>query len=72
MSGDTERLLRAAKIKLEELHRRVQDYTGGSGPDPVRIAVYQYQFSGGAEIVAALEAEIRTIQDEQQQKAAAR
>ncbi len=70
MSGDAERLLRAAKTRLEELQRRVSDYTGGTGPDPVRIAVYQYQFAGGAEIVAALEAEFRAIQEEQRRTAA--
>ncbi len=72
MSGDAERLLRAAKIKLDELHKRAQHYTSSPSPDPVRIAVYHYQFAGGADIVAALEAELRAIQEEQQQKAASR
>ncbi len=70
MSGDMERLLRAAKVKLDELHKRAQDYTASPSPDPVRIAVYHYQFAGGADIVAALEAELRAIQEEQQRAAA--
>ncbi len=72
MSGDTERLLRAAKVKLDQLHKRAHDYTSSPSPDPVRIAVYHYTFAGGADIVAALEAEIRAIQEEQQRKAASR
>ncbi len=70
MSGDAERLLRAAKVKLDELHKRAQDYTSSLSPDPVRIAVYHYQFAGGADIVAALEAELRAIQEEQRRAAA--
>lgn len=72
MAGEMERLLRAAKIKLEELHHRAAEYTSGPSPDPVRIAVYHYTFAGGADVVAALEAEMRAIQEEQQQKTASR
>ncbi len=70
MMGEMERLLRAAKVKLDELHKRAEEYTASPTPDPVRIAVYHYTFAGGADIVAALEAELRAIQDEQKQAAA--
>lgn len=70
MNGEMERLLRAARGKLDELHKRAHDYTTGPSPDPVRIAVYHYQVAGGADIVAALEAELRSIQEEQKQGAA--
>jgi hypothetical protein len=72
MTGEMERLLRAAKFKLDELHKRAQDYTASPSPDPVRIAVYHYTFAGGTDIVAALEAEARAIQAEQEQNATAR
>ncbi len=70
MSGDMERLLQAARGRLEELNRRARDYTTTPLADPVRIAVYHYQYVGGADIVAALEAELRAIQHEQQQTVA--
>ncbi len=71
MTGEMERLLRAAQGKLEELSKRAQDYTTSPSADPVRIAVYHYQFVGAADVVAALEAEMRAIAAEEQ-KAAAR
>lgn len=72
MSGEMERLLRAARGKLDELHKRASDYTASPSPDPVRIAVYHYQVAGGADIVAAIEAEVRSILAEQQPGAAQR
>ena len=68
--GDKERLLQAARAKLDELHKRAQEYTSTPGADPVRIAVYHYTFAGGADVMAALEAELRTIVAEQQQRRA--
>ena len=75
MTGNTaemKRLLRAAKDKLDELHKRARDYTSSPSPDPVRIAVYHYQFAGGADVVAAIEDEVRSILAEQQQGATQR
>lgn len=71
-TGDMERLLRAARSKLDELHKRASDYTSSPSPDPVRIAIYHYQVAGGADIVAALEAEVRSILAGQQQGATQR
>lgn len=64
MTGDAERLLRAAKSKLDELQKHAQDYTTSSTADPVRISVFHYRIAGGAEIVDALEEEARAIATE--------
>ncbi len=66
MTSETERLLRAANAKLNELHKRAQDYTTSGAADPVRIAVYHYSYAGGADVVAAIEEEMRAILAEQQ------
>jgi len=67
MTSETERLLRAANAKLNELQKRAQDYTSSGAPDPVRIAVYHYSYAGAADVVAAIEAEMRAIVEEQKE-----
>lgn len=71
MMEDRDRLLRAAQAKLDELQKRAQEYTTSRSPDPVRIAVYHYQFVGAADIVAAIESEMRAIAAERDGSAAA-